>query len=157
ALRNNHMDRLDRSATSAEVAAMRAQLTEALEHGALGLSTGLAYQAANAASAEEVVALAEPLKDFGAVYTTHMRTESDQVLAAMEEAYGVGEQAKVPVVISHLKCYGKDNWGRSGEVLQSLDRVTGKQKIGWDCYPYAASSTVLDSNQIDERVTIVVT
>jgi N-acyl-D-amino-acid deacylase len=50
-----------------------------------------------------------------------------------------------------------DNWGRSGEVLRSLDDVSAKQSVGWDCYPYAASSTVLDPGQVDERVTITIT
>jgi N-acyl-D-amino-acid deacylase len=157
ALRNNHMDRLDRTADAREIAAMKAQLSEALSRGALGLSTGLAYQAAYTASTEEVAGLAGPLAEAGAVYTTHMRTEADGVLEAMDEACGIGRQARVPVIISHLKCYGVDNWGRSGEVLQSLEAASGKQTVGWDCYPYAASSTVLDSRQIDERVTIVVT
>lgn len=157
ALRNNHMDRLDRAATSEEIAAMRAQLSEALANGALGLSTGLAYQAANAATTEEVLSLAEPLAQSGAIYTTHMRTESKLVLDAMDEAFRIGWQAKVPVIISHLKCYGIDNWGRSGELLDSLKTATSKQTVGWDCYPYAASSTVLDPKQIDERVTIAIT
>ena len=69
-LRNNHMDRLDRSATAVEIEAMRAQLREALDAGALGLSSGLAYLSANAASTEEVSALAQPLAAAGAVYTT---------------------------------------------------------------------------------------
>jgi N-acyl-D-aspartate/D-glutamate deacylase len=157
ALRNNHMDRLDRTATPHEISAMRTQLSEALDHGALGLSTGLAYQSAYSASIEEVISLAEPLAAAGALYATHMRTEADLVLEAMDEAYRVGHHAKVPVVISHLKCFGVDNWGRSGEVLRSLDAVSGAQTVGWDCYPYAASSTVLDPRQIDERVTIVIT
>ena len=156
-LRNNHMDRLDRAATTEEIFAMRAQLSEALDNGALGLSTGLAYQSANSASTEEVLALCEPLAQANAIYTTHMRTEAERILDAMQEAFLVGNHAKVPVVISHLKCYGVDNWGRSNEVLNSLDTASSKQTIGWDCYPYAASSTVLDPRQIDERVAIVVT
>jgi N-acyl-D-amino-acid deacylase len=72
-LRNNHMDRLDRSATAVEIEAMSAQLQEALDAGALGLSSGLAYLSANAASSEEVSALAQPLAAAGAVYTSHMR------------------------------------------------------------------------------------
>jgi N-acyl-D-amino-acid deacylase len=157
ALRSNHMDSLDRVATSPEIKAMRAQLQEALDHGALGLSTGLAYSSAAAASTEEVVALAEPLAAAGAIYTTHMRTEADAVLQAMEEAFQVGRDSRVPVVISHLKCYGIDNWGRSTEVLQSLDAASRKQDVGCDCYPYDASSTVLDAKQVDERVKITVT
>jgi N-acyl-D-aspartate/D-glutamate deacylase len=155
ALRNNQMDRLDRVATATEIERMRIQLREALDHGALGLSTGLAYLSANAASTEEVMALAEPLSEAGAIYTTHLRSESEAVLPAMEEAYRIGRQANVPVVISHLKCAGIDNWGRSGELLQSLDAVD--QKVGWDCYPYAASSSTLDLRQVDERVTIQIT
>jgi N-acyl-D-aspartate/D-glutamate deacylase len=154
ALRNNHMDRLDRAATGVEIEAMRAQLGEALEHGALGLSTGLAYLSAYSASVEEVMALAEMLAASGGVYTTHMRTEGAAILEAMEEAFLVGRQCRVPVVVSHLKCAGIDNWGRSGEVLRSLDAARTAQAVGCDCYPYAAGSSTLDLRQVDERVTI---
>jgi N-acyl-D-aspartate/D-glutamate deacylase len=157
ALRSNHMDSLDRVASSSEIAAMRAQLKEALDNGALGLSTGLAYTAAAAASIDEVIGLAEPLAAAGAIYTTHMRTEAAAVLEAMQEAFQVGRESRVPVVISHLKCYGIDNWGRSNEVLASLHAAANRQDVGCDCYPYDASSTVLDSRQVDERVTITIT
>jgi N-acyl-D-aspartate/D-glutamate deacylase len=157
ALRNNHMDRLDRTATTKEIEAMRAQLRESLDHGALGLSTGLAYLSANSASTEEVSALAEPLFEAGAIYATHLRSESEAVLQAMDEAYSISQRARVPVVISHLKCAGIDNWGRSGEVLQSLDAARVQQEVGCDCYPYAASSSTLDLRQVDERVTIMIT
>jgi N-acyl-D-aspartate/D-glutamate deacylase len=157
ALRNNHMSRLDRSATIAEITAMRAQLCEALDHGALGLSTGLAYLSANAATTEEVVALAEPLAQAGAVYTTHMRTESDAILDAMQEAFEVGRMSNVPVIVSHLKCAGIANWGRSKEVLSALDSGRRSLRIGCDVYPYAASSTTLDLRQVDERVEITIT
>ena len=96
ALRNNHMDRLDRTATDAEIAAMKAQLADSLARGALGLSTGLAYLSANAASTEEVLKLAEPLAAAGAVYATHMRTEADAILDAMEEAFAIGRASRVP-------------------------------------------------------------
>jgi N-acyl-D-amino-acid deacylase len=157
ALRNNHMDRLDRSASAAEIRSMRSQLCESLDHGALGLSTGLAYLSANSASTDEVIALAEPLFEAGAIYTTHLRSESEAVLQAMDEAYRIGRQAKVPVVISHLKCAGIDNWGRGNDLLRSLDTARSHQEIGCDCYPYAASSSTLDLRQVDERVTIMIT
>ncbi len=156
-LRNNSMDRFDRAATSSEIANMRAQLGEALESGALGLSTGLAYSSANSASTEEVIALAEPLFRAGGIYATHLRTEGDLVREAMEEAFHIGKDAKVPVIISHLKCSGVNNWKRSGELLRALEWAGDAGAIGWDCYPYAASSTVLDLKQVDERVTIVIT
>lgn len=157
ALRNNHMDRLDRAATCAEIERMRVQLCEALAGGALGLSSGLAYLSANAATTEEVVALAQPLALAGAVYTTHMRNEADAILDAMHESFEIGRLSKVPVIVSHLKCAGIANWGRSEEVLRALDEARGGQQIGCDCYPYAAGSSTLDLRQVDERVKITIT
>lgn len=157
ALRNNHMDRLDRTATDAEIAAMRAQLTEALEGGALGLSSGLAYASAHAASTGEVTALAQPLALAGAVYVTHMRTEAAAILDAMHEAFAIGRECNVPVILSHLKCAGIANWGRSGEVLHALEAARAAQPAGCDCYPYAAGSSTLDLQQVDERVQITIT
>jgi N-acyl-D-aspartate/D-glutamate deacylase len=157
ALRNNHMDRLDRTATPLEIDAMRAQLQEALDQGALGLSSGLAYLSANAASTEEVLALSTPLASAGAVYTTHMRTETEAILDAMNEAFEIGRLSRVPVIISHLKCAGIDNWGRSKEVLSLLETARQSQQTGCDCYPYAAGSSTLDLRQVDERVKITIT
>ncbi len=157
ALRNNHMDRLDRTATEDEIAGMRAQLEEALAGGALGLSSGLAYLSANSATTEEVLRLAEPLAAAGAIYTTHMRTETETILDSMREAFEVGRMNRVPVVVSHLKCAGIANWGRSGEVLEALEQAQQKQETGCDCYPYAAGSSTLDLRQVDERVKITIT
>ena len=157
ALRNNHMDRLDRAATAGEVRAMRAQLTEGLDHGALGLSSGLAYSSARSAPAEEILSLAEPLAGAGGIYTSHMRTEAEEILSAMQEAFSTGRNSRVPVVISHLKCAGVANWGRSGEVLHALDTARAEQPVQCDCYPYTASSSTLDLRQVDGRVRIVIT
>jgi N-acyl-D-amino-acid deacylase len=157
ALRNNHMDRLDRAATTAEIAEMRAQLSEALDCGAMGLSTGLAYLSANAATTDEVVALAEPLARAGALYTTHLRSETEAILTALREAFTIGRECRVPIVISHLKCAGVDNWGRTTDVLRELDAARTAQRVGWDCYPYAAGSSTLDLRQVDERVKIQIT
>lgn len=157
ALRNNHLDRLDRPATTTEIDAMRRQLQEALDGGALGLSSGLAYLSAYSASAEEVLALAEPLAAAGAVYTTHMRSETEAILNAMDEAFEVGRRNHVPVIISHLKCAGIDNWGRSSEILHALENARASQSTGCDCYPYAAGSSTLDLQQVDERVKITIT
>lgn len=157
ALRNNHLDQLDRPATGPEIRAMRAQLEEALQHGALGLSTGLAYLSANSATTEEVVALAEPLARAGAIYTTHLRSEAAAVIEAMHEAFAIGRAAGAPVVVSHLKCAGVDNWGRGGEVLAALEDARAAQSAVCDCYPYAAGSSTLDLRQVDERVKITIT
>ena len=157
ALRNNHMDSLNRAATAGEVAAMRGQLEEALDAGALGLSTGLAYLNANAATTEEVVELARPLAAAGAVYATHMRSETAKILDAMREAFEIGRLNHAPVIVSHLKCAGVDNWGRSEEVLRALEAARESQQAGCDCYPYTAGSSTLDLRQVDERVTIMIT
>jgi N-acyl-D-aspartate/D-glutamate deacylase len=156
-LRNNHMDRLDRGATPVEIESMCVQLREALAAGALGLSSGLAYLSANAASTEEVLALARPLASAGAVYTTHMRSETDAILDAMKEAFEIARLSHVPIIISHLKCAGIDNWGRSSEILRALDTARDDQPVACDCYPYAAGSSTLDLRQVDERVTITIT
>jgi len=156
ALRSNHLDRLDRAATSTEIGAMREQLREALMNGALGLSTGLAYANAFAATTEEVMALAEPLAEAGALYTTHLRSEFAAILDAMDEAFRIGRQARVPVVISHLKCAGPANWGRSAEVLRALATASRSQAVGCDCYPYAASSSTLDLNQVTDDIVITI-
>jgi len=157
ALRNNQMDRLDRTATKAETLAMCAQLQEALDGGALGLSSGLAYLSAYSASTDEVLALAHPLAAAGAVYATHMRSETETILDAMNEAFAIGRLNRVPVIISHLKCAGIANWGRSGEVLHALEAAQTAQQTGCDCYPYAAGSSTLDLRQVDERVKIMIT
>jgi N-acyl-D-amino-acid deacylase len=156
-LRNNHMDRLDRAASSAEIDAMRVQLLESLEHGALGLSSGLAYLSAYSAPPEEILSLAEPLANAGAVYVSHMRTEAEKILEAMSEVFQVGRERSVPVIISHLKCAGVANWGRSAEVLLALDTALAEQPVQCDCYPYTASSSTLDLRQVDERVPILIT
>ena len=157
ALRSNHMDRLDRPATPAEIQAMRVQLIEALENGALGLSSGLAYASARSAPAEEILSLAEPLASAGAIYVSHMRTEGEEILAAMSETFDTGRHCHIPVVISHLKCAGIANWGRSGEILHALETARAGQPVRCDCYPYAASSSTLDLRQVDERVGIRIT
>ncbi len=156
-LRNNHMEQLDRAATPDEISAMRAQLTEALEGGALGLSSGLAYLSANAAPTEEVLELARPLTSLGGLYVTHMRSEAETILDAMREAFDIGRARNVPVVISHLKCAGIANWGRSHEVLNALDDARKTQPAACDCYPYAAGSSTLDLRQVDPRVEITIT
>ncbi|NUU03694.1 N-acyl-D-amino-acid deacylase family protein [Herbaspirillum robiniae] len=157
ALRSNQMDRLDRAASDDEIAAMRGQLREALEHGALGLSTGLAYGNAINAPTEEVLALAEPLAEFGAMYATHLRSEFADILNAMDEAFRIGKHSRVPVVISHLKCAGVENWGRSSEVLKALEMAGKHQHVGCDCYPYTASSSTLDLKQVTSDYDIQVT
>ena len=157
ALRSNHMDDLMRTARPEEISAMRAQLRESLADGALGLSTGLAYASAYSAETDEVKQLAEELTAFGAVYTTHLRSEFEPVLEAMDEAFQIGRHAKAPVVISHMKCAGAGNWGRSPQLLAALENAALTHPVGCDCYPYAASSSTLDLKQVTDAFRITIT
>jgi N-acyl-D-amino-acid deacylase len=156
-LRVGTMERLDRPATTDEIAAMRAKLQEALDAGAIGLSTGLDYEPAEAAPTEEVQVLAELLKPAGAIHTTHMRDEGEHVIEAMDEAFAIGRSADVPVVISHFKVHGRANFGRSRETLAKFDAQRTRQPLGLDAYPYSASSTVLKSKGLDEALKVMVT
>ena len=157
ALRSNHLDDLQRAATPAEIAAMRAELRDSLAAGALGLSTGLAYASAMAAPTAEVAELAAELDAVGGLYATHLRSEFAAVHEALDEALDIGRQARAPVVVSHFKCAGVDNWGRAPELLGALARAAHGQPVGCDCYPYAASSSTLDLKQVTDRHRITIT
>ena len=156
-LRLGAMDRLDRAATSAEVRAMRARLEAALEAGASGLSTGLFYPPAAAAPTEEVIEIAKGLHAFGARHSTHMRDESDHVTESLEETFRIGREAAVPVIISHHKCAGRANHGRSVETLALIDKARAEQPIGLDAYPYVAGSTTLSRDLLSDASEVLVT
>lgn len=157
ALRNNHMDDLLRTATAEEINGMRAELRLALQQGALGLSTGLAYASAFHSSTEEVMALAEELAAQKGIYTTHLRSEFEPILEALDEAFRIGRHGNVPVVVSHHKCAGAKNWDRTVETLKLFDKVRETQDVSCDCYPYSASSSTLDLKQITDEFEIVIT
>lgn len=151
------MSDLDRPATPTERAAMADMLEEAMQAGAIGMSSGLYYKTSNAAPMEEVVELARVLGKHGGIYTTHMRNEHDGVLESLRETVDTARQAGVAVVISHHKCAGPANWGRSVETLAFIDQARAAGAVGLDAYPYAAGSTVLDPDWVDEAVTTLVT
>ena len=157
ALRNNHMDDLQRSATDLEIEKMAVQLKQAMSQGALGLSSGLAYASAKQANIDEVKALVKQLAAFEGIYTTHMRTEFDEILEAMNEAFETAEHGQVPLIISHLKCAGAGNWGRTTETLALLESKAQTQKVACDCYPYSASSSTLDLKQVTSDFDIFIT
>jgi N-acyl-D-amino-acid deacylase len=142
-LRVQTMRELDRPATDGEVSRMRELVEEALAAGAIGGSTGLYYEPAIAASTEEVIEVFRPLGKRNGLYCTHMRDEGDKVMESLEESFRIGRELGVPVVISHHKVAGKPNHGRSAETLPLIEKAMQEQRIGLDCYPYCASSTIL--------------
>ncbi|MEM7253460.1 MAG: D-aminoacylase [Pseudomonadota bacterium] len=156
-LRVGTMDRLDRPATADEVAAMAEMVESSMRAGAVGMSTGLAYPTANAAPTEEVIALAEVASRHAGIYATHMRDERDQVVASVRETLTIGQAAALPVVISHHKCTGKQNWGLTKETLALIESARATQTVDLDVYPYTASSTVLLEDFAAQSTRVLVT
>lgn len=129
-----------RAPTDEELAAMRRTVAEAMDAGAVGLSTGLIYVPGMYASTEEIVALAEEAARAGGIYASHVRGEGAHLFRAVNEAIEVGRRAGLPAHVSHLKCETSYMWGRADELLalvHEADDVTGDQ------YPYAAWASVL--------------
>lgn len=157
ALRAVHQADLDRPATEAEIAAMRAAANAALEQGAIGLSTGTFYPPAAAAPPEEIIGVGRDLARFGGVYATHMRTEGDGVLEAIEESATIARELDVKLVISHHKVIGKPNFGRTRETLARIGSLGQAQKICLDCYPYTASSSLLRKERLAISDEILIT
>jgi N-acyl-D-amino-acid deacylase len=156
-LRVGAMSSLDRPAEPAELDRMRELLQEALDAGAVGLSSGLAYAPAEHAPPAEIEALAALLRPAGALYTTHMRNEGDKVLDSLDESFAVGRKTGVPVVISHHKTIGRANFGRTAATLPKIAAAIAAQEVGLDCYPYIASSTVLSAAQAERASKVLVT
>ena len=151
------MDRVDRPATAAETATMRAMTDEALAAGAVGCSTGLFYEPAIAATTEEVIAIFDPMRRHGGVYCAHLRSEADDILPAIDETLRIGRELGVPSVISHHKVAGRENFGRSKETLPYLAARMKDQTVCLDCYPYAASSTVLSEHRAAAADKVLIT
>jgi N-acyl-D-aspartate/D-glutamate deacylase len=130
---------VDRAPTSAELDKMRELVRQAMTDGAVGVSTSLQYPPAPYAKTEELIALATEASRYGGVYATHMRSESDDIIPAIDEAIRIGREAKVPVEIWHLKVAGKRNWGRMPEIVAKIEsaRRSGVD-LAADTYAYTA-------------------
>lgn len=150
-------DSLDRPASDDEIERMRALLDESLEQGAIGMSSGLFYPPAAAATTDEVARVAAPLARWGGVYTAHMRDEGDQILDAMDETFEIGRRAGAPVVVSHHKCSGRSNFGRMRETLPRMDAARARQPVAFDVYPYVAGSTILRREMLARADKVLVT
>ncbi len=147
----------NRPASDKEAELMRGQLSEALAQGASGFSTGLYYPPNIHAPTDEVIAVAEALREAGGIYVSHMRNEADGVLTSIEETLKIGRAAGVPVVISHHKCTMPENFGRSVETLSAIDRGAQSQRVTFDVYPYVAGSTVLIPERLRQDVPVQIT
>jgi dihydroorotase/N-acyl-D-amino-acid deacylase len=129
----------DRAPSSTELDRMRSLVRDAMQDGAVGLSTSLQYAPAPYATTEELVALASKASPFGGLYATHMRSEADAILPAIDEAVRIGREAHIPVEIWHLKIAGKANWGRMPEVIARIQQARDSGvDITADTYAYPA-------------------
>ena len=129
----------DRPATAAELERMRALVRDAMLQGAVGVSTSLEYAPAPYASTEELIALAAEAAAYGGIYATHMRSEGDGMVAALDETFRIAREAHIPAEIWHLKVAGKKNWGHMPEMIKRIEaaRASGLD-ITADTYAYTA-------------------
>jgi N-acyl-D-amino-acid deacylase len=129
----------DRDPTADELRRMRELVGQAMRDGAVGLSTSLQYPPAPYAETEELIALAQEAARYGGLYATHLRSEGDEILPAIDEAIRIGREARLPVEIWHLKVAGKKNWGRMPQVVAKIDsaRRNGVD-VAADTYAYPA-------------------
>jgi len=143
-LRLNVMGMEARPPHAAELDQMTTLLNEGLAAGALGLSSGLFTPPSSYADRAEMVALCNVLKRHNAAYFTHLRDESNNVIAAVEEAVDIARTCGVHVEIVHLKCSGLDNWGKAARILAMIEAARQEGlAIDCDAYPYAAGSNPL--------------
>ncbi|WP_298513138.1 amidohydrolase family protein [uncultured Kordia sp.] len=124
---------------------MKTALAEAMDEGALGISTGLIYAPGCFAEMDEIVSLAKVTAEKGGVYASHVRNERDGLEEAVAEALTIGKQADIRVLISHIKAAEKENWGKIPKVLKMLEEYnkTSELQAACDVYPYTAVSTKL--------------
>lgn len=156
-LRVRHVADLNRAATVAEVRAMAEGITEALDAGAFGLSTGVYYPPAKAADTAELLGVCAALKGRSAMLAMHLRDEGDNIDAALKEALDVGAASGAHLVISHHKVVGPQNHGRTRDTLRAIEEAAHGQSVCLDCYPYEASSTMLNADKASRTQEVLIT
>lgn len=143
-VRNYVLGQENRKPTAAEQQKMNDLVREAMEQGAMGLSTSLIYAPADFASTEEIISLASEAAKYNGMYITHMRSESDNILKALNETFRIANDAGIRTEIYHLKINHDRNWNKIDQVLSKIDSAQkAGLKITANMYPYAASNTAL--------------
>ena len=134
----------NRAPSESELARMKEMTAEAMQAGAFGISTGLIYVPGNYAQTDEVIELAKVAAEQGGMYATHMRSEGDLEMQAIEETLQIAQKAGIPAHIAHHKIAGRKNWGNSKLTLKAFsDAREQGLVVTWDQYPYRAGSTFL--------------
>ena len=141
-IRKAVMGRANRDATADEMKQMDELVDKAMRDGAVGFSTGLLYIPGAYAKTPEIIELAKVAAKYNGVYATHMRDEGDSIDEAIRESLTIGREAKIPVEISHFKCSGQQNWGKSKLTVPMIEAARREGiEVTIDQYPYTASST----------------
>lgn len=134
----------NRAPTESELSDMKRLTADAMQAGAFGLSSGLIYVPANYADTDEIIELAKIAGQYKGIYTTHMRSEGDRQMEAIEETFRIASEARIAAHISHHKIAGRNNWGQSTDTLELFARArSGGLSVTCDQYPYQAGSTIL--------------
>lgn len=135
-----------RAASAAELAEMQKLVEQAMEQGALGVSTSLQYVPDRFASTDELVALAQAARKHGGIYISHQRSESGQIIPSLDEVFTIAERAGIPAEVWHLKTAYKANWGRMPEVLKHFGAARARGlDVTANMYPYDRASNGLDA------------
>ena len=143
-VRESVVGQADRKPTAAELVKMKATVSSMMDQGIFGVSTGLIYPPNSYATVEELVELAKPAADKGGLYASHLRYDGAKLKEGLEEAIAIGERAKMPVHVFHMKVTGQKNFGRMKEVIAIVEAARARGvRITSDQYPYIASSTGL--------------
>ncbi|GHB79431.1 N-acyl-D-amino-acid deacylase family protein [Persicitalea jodogahamensis] len=145
-IREHELQQINRDPTPAELDHMKALVAQAMQEGAMGLTTALIYVPATFAKTDELVAMAKVASEYGGIFTAHMRSEGDRFEAAVDEMIAISKRAKIPVEIYHLKAAGKSNWQKLDRVIAKIDsaRQAGLA-ITANMYNYTAGATGLDA------------
>lgn len=143
-IRYGAMPNAQREPDARELDEMRGWLRDGLEAGAVGLSTGLIYEPGRYARTEEIIALAREMARTGGLYASHMRNEAGGLLDSVRETIRIGEEAGVPIQISHHKASGSENWGKVRDSILLIEEARARGiDVTSDQYPYTSGSTIL--------------
>jgi dihydroorotase/N-acyl-D-amino-acid deacylase len=138
---------VNRAPTPEELEKMKSLVEQAMQQGALGISTALIYPPGHYAKTEELIELAKVAGRYGGIYATHMRSEGQNEVAAVREALRIGEEAHIPVEIFHLKVSGKSRAGKMIDIVRMIQQARDRgQDVTADMYPYLAGATALASS-----------
>lgn len=145
-IRMHELGEADKAPNTEELERMKVLMRQAMEDGALGLGSSLIYAPAFYAKTEELIELAKVAGEYGGMYISHMRSEGNQIEAAVEELIRISKEAKLPAEIYHLKFAGKQNWHKFDKIIAMIDKARSEgHRITTDMYSYTAGATGLDA------------